>query len=120
MKAVAIFGPLLLTACVASDASVQTVGDMRLSIRQDDGYYWPAPTMMRSSTSAMVEVEPFPLVSALVVSRSDGAALTDADKADAHTAASAHCRARSLDPPSQTGRLADGAWAFYGCTTPTI
>ena len=115
MKPLWLFGPLLLAACVAPDASVQKVGDMRFSVRQDDGYYWPAPTTIRSSTGELVEVEPFPLVSALVVSRTDGAALTEADEARARTAVEAHCGALSKGAPGSSSRFADGAWAFYPC-----
>lgn len=110
---------LSLAACVAPRTSVQTIDGMRLTVRQDDDYYWPAPTMMRSSTGAMVEVEPFPLVTALVVSRADGAALTKADGDKARRAVNLYCDDTSAGLPGPESRFSDGSWAFGLCTSPS-
>jgi hypothetical protein len=109
---------LLLAACVASSTSVQTIDGTRLTVRTDDNYYWPAPTMMRSSTGEMVEVEPFPIVTALVVARADGKALTEADEDLARRAANFYCDDTGAGLPGPSSRFAEGAWAFGLCTSP--
>ncbi|MCU0828747.1 MAG: hypothetical protein MUE52_15430 [Tabrizicola sp.] len=112
-----ICGPLL-AACVAADASVPTIDGTRLTVLQDDTYYWPAPRLMRSSTGEMVEVEPFPIVTALVVARADGKALTEADEDIARRAANFYCDDTGAGLPGPSSRFADGAWAFGLCTSP--
>lgn len=107
---------LVLAACVAPGGSVQMIDGIGLSVRRDDNYYWPAPTIMRSSTGEMVEVEPFPLIPALVVSRTDGVALTEADEDKARRAVNAYCDAASAGAPGQGSRFSDGSWAFNLCT----
>jgi hypothetical protein len=109
---------LLLAACVSPGGSVQVIDGTRLNVRQDDNYYWPEPTMMRSSTGEMVEVEPFPLVSALVVTRSDGKALAEADEDIARSAANRYCDGSGAGLPGSESRFADGTWAFSLCTSP--
>lgn len=113
-KSFTLLALLGLAACFDGGGS-QIVDGTRYSVVPDDSYYWPAPTRVTSPTGAEVEVEPFPLVSALVVSRSDGAAMTGADESAARRAATAHCASQGKGPPSASGRLADGAWAFYPC-----
>jgi hypothetical protein len=109
---------LLLAACVDPGTSVQAVDGTRLTVRYDENYYWPAPTAMRSSTGEIVEVEPFPLVSALVVSRADAAALTEADEEMARRAVNRYCDDTSAGVPGPESRFADGSWAFDLCTSP--
>jgi hypothetical protein len=110
---------LLLASCVSPGGTIQTVDGIKLKVRQDDNHYWPAPTMMRSSTGEMVEVEPFPLVTALVVSRVDGAALTEADEDMARRAVDFYCDDTSAGLPGPESRFAEGSWAFGLCTSPS-
>jgi hypothetical protein len=107
---------LAASGCVDTGGSIQVVDGVRLTVVTDDGYYWPDPTELRSSGGELVEVEPFPVVTALVVRRSGGAALGEADEALARAAATAQCQDEGKGPPTTSSRLADGTWAFYPCT----
>lgn len=100
---------LALAACVTTGASVQTVDGMALQVAAVEDYYWPA------SPPGNPEIEVFPLVDALVVSRRDGAALTMADEGTALQAARAHCAELGLGKTGSASHFADGAWAFYPC-----
>jgi hypothetical protein len=102
---------LLLAACVAPGTSVQTTDGTRLNVRQDDNYYWPA--------TASGGIAVFPIVDALVVSRADGAALTEADEAIARRAVDFYCDDTGAGLPGPESRFADGSWAFWLCTSPS-
>ena len=70
-------------------------------------------------TGEMVEVEPFPIVTALVVARADGQALTEADEGIARRAANVYCDAAASGHPGPESRFADGSWAFSLCNPPS-
>ncbi len=105
---------LAVSACVDAGASVYQIAGVRYSVQQVDDYYWPAPVNVGTPS----EIEPFPIATALVVSRPDGPALTQADEAVARAAAEAHCRANALAGPGTDSRYATGTWAFYPCHSP--
>jgi hypothetical protein len=104
---------LFLSACVASQgASVQRVDGVALQVATDDGYYWPAPVPDPASGT---EIEVFPLVTALVVTRRDGLPMDRSAEAVARQAANAHCAGLGLGGPGASARYANGAWAFFPC-----
>ncbi len=110
LRLLACIAPLVcLAACVGGNASVQTAGGLDLTVTQDDMYLWPA------DMPGHPEVDVFPLVTALVVARRDGVALTEADEPAAREAVTAFCADQGLAGSGPSSRFADGAWAFYPC-----
>ncbi len=101
----ALFGTLALSACVSANGSAQ--GAYQVSL--EDNYLWPV------EMAGHPEVDVMPYVPALVVTRRDGQALTEADEAAARAAALAHCAALGEDGPRGAARFAEGAWAFSTC-----
>jgi hypothetical protein len=105
-----LLSALALGACVATGASVQTVQGVALQVATDEEYFWPASFAHEGG-----EIDVFPIVTALVVTRRDGAPLGTADEVAARTAVEAHCAGLGLGAPAADSRMADGAWAFPLC-----
>lgn len=82
---------------------------MSLSVTLDDNYYWYA------TVPGHPDAEVFPIVTALVVARRDGGALTEDDEAAALDAANAHCAGLGLGATGPASNFADGTWAFSPC-----
>lgn len=113
--------PLLLWACVDPGAgSLQTVDGMRMQVAVED-VFWPATTADRVARAEAAKagedygVEPFPWMSALVVSRRDGRAMGPADETRAYGAVSAHCAAKGWPVPPPEAILTRTGWAFLLC-----
>lgn len=96
---------LILSACVSADGSAQGA----YQVTFDGNHLWPV------EMQGHPEVDVMPYVPALVVTRRDGAPLTEAEEAAAHAAVLAHCAALGEAGPGPAGRFADGAWAFNTC-----
>jgi hypothetical protein len=109
----------LLAACVSSDTSIQSIDGTRLSVRHDDNYFWPDSFEHTYPDGAEIVIDVFPIVTALVVSRTDGAALTEADEDMARRAVNFYCDDTSAGLPGPKSRFADGSWAFGLCTSPS-
>lgn len=107
LRALGLGAGLALAACTgAGGTSTMDHGALRVTLVED--YYWPA--------SGPSEIEVFPLVTALVVSRRDGRPLDTRDEGISREAADAYCSERGLRFPAESAsRLNDGAWAFPPC-----
>jgi hypothetical protein len=108
-KPLALLSALVLSACVSADGSVQSVQGVALQVALDDNYLWPV------EMPGHPEVDVMPYIPALVVSRRDGAPLTEAEAAMARAAANAHCAALGSAAVGPSSRFAEGAWAFSPC-----
>jgi len=106
-----LLAALMLGACVSAGGSAQSVAGVELQVTLDDGYYWPSGAQVGPDI-----ISTFPIVTALVVTRRDGAPLGVGDEALARSAANAHCAALGEGPPGPDSRHAEGAFAFYPCT----
>lgn len=107
---------LVLTACSAEPGrSNRPLVGGALIVALDESYYWPAEAAVATSAGAAQSIDVFPLVTALVVTRRDGTAMTEGEEDLARATAEAHCRGLGRQVPGDQSRLADGAWAFPAC-----
>lgn len=107
---------LSLASCLAADPpSVATMerGALRVTLVED--YLWPGALTTDDPDGGRLEVDVFPLVTALVVGRHDGRPMRPQDESAGREAARAYCDARGQRLPAGAGRLNDGAWAFPPC-----
>lgn len=107
-------------ACVSADYSVQKVGDVTFSVKLEDEFFWPESTTEQRPDGTVYQIEVFPIVTALVVSRTDGAPMSETDEGTARAAVEAHCRALKMGAPGPKNRFAEGAWAFFPCSDPAL
>ncbi|MFZ1468860.1 MAG: hypothetical protein WAT09_07745 [Paracoccaceae bacterium] len=112
---------LTLCACVDPGAqSYQTVQGQPLKVGLED-VFWPATKSELAAQAKATKagqdygVEPFPFMTALVVSRRDGGRLGPADEAMAYSAVSAHCAGNGWPPPPRDATLTQTGWAFLPC-----
>lgn len=113
MRGYLLLPMLVVAACSAGPGS--SVDGGALTVALDESYYWPADAAVATSGGAAQSIDVFPLVTALVVTRRDGTAMTEGDEEFARAAAEAHCRGMGRQVPGDQSRLADGAWAFPAC-----
>lgn len=117
---------MLLTLAACSNLpqySKHKIEGVDLLVTQDDGYFWPV-------AGPSPEVEVFPWVAALVVTRVDGLALRSDQGRIAASAVIQHCGKKGKShhtaratAPEEAGRFADGnsqsapfgSWAFATC-----